>query len=149
MRICDYPDDTDFTGFRVRGLASGKVGTVLPQLMSDFGRETYWWVLWDGDDQPSSGWHWNDCEAEVVNESRDKLIDGIILDMRVLSERKWEEQTDCRHKSVMPTFDEEAAKKLSAEEVRERWPRFDGTCPECGRRLILYASYAQYILGDW
>jgi len=135
-RICDYPDDTDFAGFRVRGLASGKVGTVLPQVMSDFGRETYWNVLWDGDERPSSGWHWNDCEIEVVAEGK---YPGL----------KWEEQTECQHSSVMPEFDEEAATKLSSIEIREKWPRFFGICPDCGRRLILYASYSHYILGGW
>ena len=57
----------------------------------------------------------------------------------------------CGHKSVMATivFDEEAAKGLSAPEVKKRWPRFWGNCPDCGCSLIAYASDMHYILGDW
>jgi len=48
------------------------------------------------------------------------------------------------------TFDEEAAKGLSASEVRRRWPRMHGLCPKgCGFNGIAYASYAHYIFGDW
>lgn len=137
-RIRDYPDDMDFTGFRVRGLATGKVGTVLPQVPEDFGREVYWNILWDGDDQHSGGWFFNDCEVEVVSEGP-----GVELEL------KWEEQSDCQHESVMPTFDKEAALDMTADEVRKRWPRFSGSCPKCRRHVILYASYAHYLMGDW
>ena len=55
----------------------------------------------------------------------------------------------CKHASVQPAFDEDAARDLSSYEVRERWPRFSGVCPECGSRVILYASCLHYISGDW
>ena len=55
----------------------------------------------------------------------------------------------CDHATCMPTFDENAAEDLSAEEVRKRWPRFQGECSKCGSKVIAYASYLHYILGDW
>ena len=42
-------------------------------------------------------------------------------------------------------FDPEAAKNLSDEEVREKWPR--GHCSECN--TIVYAGYEHYLAGDW
>lgn len=47
------------------------------------------------------------------------------------------------------SFDEDEAKHCGAREVRELWPRFFGTCEECGFRGIYYDSYAHYIYGDW
>ncbi len=58
-------------------------------------------------------------------------------------------QESCTHKSVMPEYDEEAAKGLSAEEIRKRWPRFHGRCPDCNQMVILYACVDQYIMGDY
>ena len=55
-------------------------------------------------------------------------------------------QRECNHGC---TFDEDAARGLSANEVRRRWPRFHGICSECGYRGIYYASAMQYISGDW
>ena len=54
----------------------------------------------------------------------------------------------CQHDRASPTFDEDAARDLSAREVRKRWPRWS-YCPLCGTRITLYASYAHYIAGDW
>jgi len=39
--------------------------------------------------------------------------------------------------------------KLSARAIRARWPRFFGTCAECGYSGIYYDSYAHYVYGDW
>ncbi len=55
----------------------------------------------------------------------------------------------CKHESAMPQFDEQAAAGLDADEVRKRWPRFFGNCPDCGEQLIAYASFHHYIAGDW
>jgi hypothetical protein len=55
----------------------------------------------------------------------------------------------CRHPRCTPAFDEAAASGLSVEEVRRRWPRFCGPCPDCGASVIHYASTAHYVLGDW
>ena len=47
-------------------------------------------------------------------------------------------------------FDADAARGLSAEEVRRRWPRGWGPCPlGCGFHGIAYASFEHYIAGDW
>lgn len=55
----------------------------------------------------------------------------------------------CEHHGAKVEFDEEAAKGLSAWEVRKRWPRFYGACPDCGVQLIKYASNVHYYSGDW
>lgn len=55
------------------------------------------------------------------------------------------EQATCTCGAVEVTFNEEAAKGLSAEEVRKRWPR--GRCLKCN--AIIYASSMHYIAGDW
>jgi len=59
-------------------------------------------------------------------------------------------QEPCQHKNlpVVP-FDEEAAKGMTASEVKKRWPRLNQICPTCGVSIICYASYAHYISGDW
>jgi hypothetical protein len=48
----------------------------------------------------------------------------------------------------IPAFDADAARGLSADEVRQRWPRFEGEC-ECGYSGIAYASMQHYAAGDW
>jgi hypothetical protein len=56
---------------------------------------------------------------------------------------------ECKHESVWPEFDEEEAKQHPAFYIRKRWPRFDGVCPDCKETVILYASWAHYVLGCW
>ena len=67
----------------------------------------------------------------------------------VTSEVTSEAVPPCRHPRCTPAFDEAAARGLSAEEVRKRWPRFYGPCPDCNTTVIHYASTAHYVLGDW
>jgi DNA adenine methylase len=58
----------------------------------------------------------------------------------------------CSHSKCMPKFsadDERAATGMDAAEVRRRWPRFEGCCPDCGEQLVMYASASHYIAGDW
>lgn len=57
--------------------------------------------------------------------------------------------TECKHPKTLPAFDEAAARGLGAGEVRARWPRFYGPCPDCGAQMIAYASYLHYLMGDW
>jgi hypothetical protein len=52
----------------------------------------------------------------------------------------------CEHKSV--AFDADAACGLGAQEVRKRWPRFQGRC-SCGFFGVAYASPEHYTCGDW
>lgn len=56
---------------------------------------------------------------------------------------------ECQHPKVTPDFDEEAASSMSSNEVRRKWPRFSGKCPDCSFNGIIYASYFHYICGDW
>lgn len=58
-------------------------------------------------------------------------------------------EESCDHASAMPTFDAQAAEGLGAREVRLRWPRFEGSCPTCGARVLCYASFEHYLAGDW
>ena len=46
-------------------------------------------------------------------------------------------------------FDSEAAKTMTTQQVHERFPRFDGTCPTCGWSGIAYASWEHFVAGDW
>lgn len=55
----------------------------------------------------------------------------------------------CGHLAALPPFDEQAATGLSVAEVRRRWPRFFGACPDCGGQVIAYASAAHFAMGDW
>lgn len=58
----------------------------------------------------------------------------------------------CAHLNVpLPEFDQELAdrEKLSASEIRQRWPRLEVKCPDCGALVIAYAGKAHYIYGDW
>lgn len=56
---------------------------------------------------------------------------------------------DCTHEKCQPVFDAEAAEGLHEAEVRKRWPRVQGTCPDCNQMVILYASARHFIAGDW
>lgn len=69
-RICDYPDDANFTGFKVKGMKTGKIGVVQPQpLEVGVLPDPFWEVCFEGDVGPHyNGWFWNDCEVEVVEE---------------------------------------------------------------------------------
>jgi len=59
-------------------------------------------------------------------------------------------QEACEHPKTTPPFDAEEARKLNdAGEVRKKFPRFFGQCPDCGAQVIGYASYEHYIMGDW
>lgn len=55
----------------------------------------------------------------------------------------------CRHPTLMPAFDEVAARQMTPLQVRQAFPRNYGKCPVCGWEGVLYASYAHYIAGDW
>lgn len=55
----------------------------------------------------------------------------------------------CEHKSAIPQIEDEELKGLSSQEVRKRYPRFSGKCPDCGCQLVAYASWMHYLAGDW
>jgi hypothetical protein len=61
------------------------------------------------------------------------------------------ENDRCKHPRCLPPngFDEEAAHKVDASEVRRLWPRFFGDCPDCGVGVIGYVSRMHYYMGDW
>jgi hypothetical protein len=68
MRICDLTEEQIHVGLRIRSLIDyNHLATVVKR--EDKGSETYWWILWDGEKLPFSGFFWNDCECEVVEES--------------------------------------------------------------------------------
>jgi hypothetical protein len=70
---------------------------------------------------------------------------GKDLDERMKEAAK--DQPDCDHGVV---FDEEAAKKMTAIEIKRIYPRLCGECPKgCGYNGIAYASAMHYYSGDW
>ena len=64
MKISDLQQDQIKIGLRVKGLKSGKLGTIV--LIEDKRGMPYSHILWDGEDVPFSGFFDNDCECEVV-----------------------------------------------------------------------------------
>lgn len=59
------------------------------------------------------------------------------------------ESTCPHHEGYAAVFFDVAGIHLEAEEVRLRFPRWEGPCPTCGERLIAYASPEHYVAGDW
>ena len=55
----------------------------------------------------------------------------------------------CTHDKIKVEFDEDAAENMNENEVRKHYPRADAMCPDCGQRVIKYASMKHYIAGDW
>jgi hypothetical protein len=55
----------------------------------------------------------------------------------------------CPHDGAVVNYDDVLARGMSVSEVRAQFPRFFGTCPDCGSSLIKYASWAHYAAGDW
>ena len=48
------------------------------------------------------------------------------------------------------TFDPKAARGMTVEEVRQRWPRLDGPCPKgCGFSGRKYANPDHFVAGGW
>lgn len=61
-------------------------------------------------------------------------------------------QDVCTHGNYFPaegTAQFKDLDKMRATQIRDRYPRFEGTCPLCGWHGIHYASYAQFIYGDY
>jgi hypothetical protein len=56
---------------------------------------------------------------------------------------------ECTHDKVMPAFDLEKSRTMTAAEVKKTYPRFTGVCPDCGYYGALYASMSHFIAGDW
>lgn len=56
---------------------------------------------------------------------------------------------ECQHAKCQPAWDAEKAKGMDEREIRKVFPRFDGVCPDCKERVIVYASFEQYIGGDY
>lgn len=60
---------------------------------------------------------------------------------------------ECKHEKCTPQYDEKQmeidASTMSMTVFREKYPRFDGNCPDCGVHLISYASYDHYLMGSW
>lgn len=58
-------------------------------------------------------------------------------------------QAACAHPRCQPDFDSEAAKSMTPDQVKQKYPRFYGQCPDCKAHLSVYASFEHYIAGDW
>lgn len=69
-----------------------------------------------------------------------------------MSESSWGVDTAsiCAHPNIkVPVFYEAVALSLLPAEVRERWPRSEGICSDCGSYVVAYASLEHQIAGDW
>lgn len=70
-----------------------------------------------------------------------------------LRKREEEERINpsCKHPSLpQPVFDEEDALRINdTYEIRKKYPRLVAHCPDCDATVILYASWAHYIMGDY
>jgi len=56
---------------------------------------------------------------------------------------------NCHHEKVMPVVNDDELLSMSSYEVRDKYPRFFGVCPDCKQRVICYASMKHYVAGDW
>lgn len=67
MRIRDLELDQITIGVKIRSLRNpNKLGTIVK--IDDEAGDQYSWVLWDGEEQTYSGFWWNHCDCEIVNE---------------------------------------------------------------------------------
>lgn len=57
---------------------------------------------------------------------------------------------NCKHESMRPPdFDPVETAKMNINEVRLKFPRYQGTCPACEKFLTIYASDAHKLAGAW
>ena len=87
--------------------------------------------------------------AEAKFLEREDMVSRLVATIEALLEGEYPDQPGCSHFRCVPPFDPVAARLLEAEEVRLRWPRFEGPCPDCGELVIWYASPEHFIAGDW
>ncbi len=62
MKVKDLPVDKVVVGLKIKGLETGRLGTVVSIDETD---DRFAWVRW-GEDAPFSGFYGNDCDCEVV-----------------------------------------------------------------------------------
>lgn len=58
----------------------------------------------------------------------------------------------CHHTRLPePTFDKDLCDRggLDVETIRRMFPRVIEVCPDCNQRIIMYASKAHIVYGDW
>ncbi len=56
----------------------------------------------------------------------------------------------CTHsRCPRPAYDSARAALMSVAEIKRIYPRTEEKCPDCGTRVIMYASADHYIMGDW
>lgn len=62
MRICDLEPDQIKLGMRVKSASSSKLGIIAEFEQS----RNFWWIKWDGEDECTSGFFFNQSKAVVV-----------------------------------------------------------------------------------
>lgn len=61
-----------------------------------------------------------------------------------------QEKLNCRHVNMkLPNFDEGVNECKSWHEVRMRYPRYQGECPDCDKFLTVYANAEHRKAGNW
>lgn len=55
----------------------------------------------------------------------------------------------CDHRPHIPVFQADACRSLPVEQVRAKYPRYEGTCSVCRQSIIVYASLEHLTAGQW
>lgn len=101
-----------------------------------------------------------DPTAVRPRDSMDDLLDQFAAEAAAREEeyRKEAEANpqpgdDCPHAPLMARMAHYPPDKemlaLSADVIRQQFPRISDTCPDCGTTMIAYASMAHYLAGDY
>lgn len=69
--------------------------------------------------------------------------------MRIVVGETKAASTSCEHVQHTPVFNAEACRFLSPEQVRARYPRYEGMCQTCTLIIRMYADLAHFIAGGW
>lgn len=86
MRICDLDEKDIHIGLKIKSLKDpNKIGTIVSHEYVR-GNDDYWWILWDGEEKPVSGFFWNHCKCEIVEDKKPKYSREEILEWSMKGE---------------------------------------------------------------
>jgi len=63
MRVCDLDISDIKVGLKVKGLKTGRIGTIVEIDEND---DYYAWIQWDDGSPVVGGFYGNDCKMEIV-----------------------------------------------------------------------------------
>lgn len=113
MKISDLNEDEIRIGLRLKGLKSGKPGTVVG--MANSACDDYWYIRWDGEEEESSGFFYNDCDCDIITGEDGKplyvTVSPWYIEIRI---------PDGRINEIMTGFDTREAAQAAAEKMQIR-----------------------------